>query len=52
MNYWEHLGMPPPEKMMQTNSGVEANGYRYDPWDQGRVHEMDYDRDGRNELVF
>jgi len=38
--------------MMQTNRGVEADGYRYDPWDQGRVHEMDYDRDGRNDLVF
>ncbi len=30
-----------------------ADGYRYDPWVQGgRVHEMDYDRDGRTDLVF
>ncbi len=31
---------------------IEAHGYRYNPWDQGRVHEMDYDRDGRSDLVF
>jgi hypothetical protein len=30
----------------------EADGYRYDPWGSGRVHEMDYDRDGRSDLVF
>ena len=30
-----------------------ADGYRYDPWVQGgRVHEMDYDLDGRGDLVF
>ena len=29
-----------------------ADGYRYDPWSQGRVHEMDYNRDGRSDLVF
>ena len=29
-----------------------ADGYRYDPWNEGRVHEMDYNRDGRNDLVF
>ncbi len=29
-----------------------ADGYRYDPWGQSRVHEMDYDRDGRDDLVF
>ena len=28
-------------------------GYRHEPWVQGgRVHEMDYDRDGRRDLVF
>ena len=28
-------------------------GYRYKPWVQGgRVHEMDYNRDGRRDLVF
>ena len=30
-----------------------ADGYRYDPWNQGgRIHEMDYDQDGRTDLVF
>jgi hypothetical protein len=30
-----------------------ADGYRYKPWvEGGRVHEMDYDRDGRSDLVF
>ena len=30
----------------------EADGYRHNPWVQGRVHEMDYNRDGRSDLVF
>ena len=29
-----------------------ADGYRYDPWSQSRVHKMDYNRDGRTDLVF
>ena len=29
-----------------------ADGYRYNPWGQSRVHEIDYDRDGRGDLVF
>lgn len=29
-----------------------ADGYRYDPWASGLVHEMDYDLDGRTDLVF
>ena len=29
-----------------------ADGYRYNPWSQSRVHEMDYNQDGRNDLVF
>ena len=30
-----------------------ADGYRYRPWDEGgRIHEMDYDLDGRTDLVF
>ena len=29
-----------------------ADGYRYAPWSQSRVHEIDYDRDGRTDLVF
>ncbi len=30
----------------------EPHGYRYDPWDLGRIHETDYNRDGRIDLVF
>ncbi len=30
-----------------------ADGYKYRPWEEGgRVHEMDYDLDGRTDLVF
>ena len=29
-----------------------ADGYRYDPWSHSRVHEIDYNRDGRRDLVF
>ena len=29
-----------------------ADGYRYDPWSQSRVHEVDCNRDGRTDLVF
>ena len=29
-----------------------ADGYRYNPWNEGRVHEMDYNQDGRSDLVF
>ncbi|MCY3928252.1 MAG: VCBS repeat-containing protein [Acidobacteria bacterium] len=29
-----------------------ADGYRYGPWDESRVHEMDYDLDGRRDLAF
>ncbi len=29
-----------------------ADGYRYNPWDESRVHEMDYDQDGLADLVF
>jgi hypothetical protein len=39
---------PAPRRAMT----AEHDGYRYDPWDQGRVHEMDYNRDGRRDLVF
>ena len=27
-------------------------GYRYTPWDHGRIHETDYNGDGRSDLVF
>ena len=36
----------------QMNRILGADGYRYDPWSQSRVHEMDYDHDGRDDLVF
>ena len=29
-----------------------ADGYRFHPWGQSRVHEMDHNRDGRSDLVF
>ena len=29
-----------------------VDGYRYNPWSQSRVHELDYNRDGRSDLVF
>ena len=29
-----------------------ADGYRYDPWSQSRIYEIDYDRDGRVDLAF
>ena len=33
------------------SAGADA-GYRYAPWDHGRIHETDYNRDGRTDLVF
>lgn len=29
-----------------------ADGYRYDTWSQSRVYELDYNHDGRNDLVY
>ena len=29
-----------------------ADGYRYDPWSQSRIYGVDYNRDGRRDLVF
>ena len=29
-----------------------ADGYRYNPWTETRIHEIDYDQDGRSDLVF
>ncbi len=29
-----------------------ADGYRYNPWGQSRVHKMDYNQDSRTDLVF
>ena len=29
-----------------------ADGYRFDPWSESRIHEMDFDGDGRRDLAF
>lgn len=29
-----------------------ADGYRYDPWSQSCIYDLDYNRDGRTDLVF
>ncbi len=29
-----------------------VDGYRYNPWTETRIHEIDYDQDGRSDLVF
>ena len=43
------LKIGPPSDM----SGIYgADGYRYDPWSESRVHETDYNQDGRSDLVF
>ena len=43
------LKIGPPSGM----SGIYgAGGYRYDPWSESRVHETDYNQDGRSDLVF
>ena len=39
----------PPTAMSGTYG---ADGYRYAPWSQSRIHGMDYDHDGRSDLVF
>jgi hypothetical protein len=39
----------PPTKLGRI---LGADGYRYAPWSQSRVHETDYNQDGRRDLVF
>ena len=39
----------PPTEMERI---LGADGYRYDPWSQSRIHEIDYDGDRRIDLVF
>lgn len=29
-----------------------ADGYRFDPWSESRIHEIDFDGDGRRDLAF
>ena len=45
----EKVKIGPPTEMERI---LGADGYRYDPWSQSRIHEIDYDRDGRTDLVF
>ena len=45
----EKVQIGPPTEMERI---LGADGYRYDPWSQSRVYEVDYDRDGRIDLVF
>ena len=34
------------------NNVFLTEGYRYDPWSQGRIHAADYNHDGRQDLVY
>ena len=45
----EKVKIGPPTEMQRIRG---ADGYRYDPWSQSRVHEIDYNRDGHTDLVF
>lgn len=45
----EKVKIGPPTEMERI---LGADGYRYDPWSQSRVHEIDYNRDGRTDLAF
>ena len=36
----------------QRDTLYDVKAYRYNPWEQSRIHEIDYNRDGRNDLVF
>ena len=45
----EKVQIGPPTEMERI---LGADGYRYDPWSQSRVYEVDYDRDDRIDLVF
>ncbi len=37
---------------IETGSIYAADGYQYNPWIEARIHEMDFDQDGRSDLVF
>ena len=45
----EKVKIGPPTEMERIRG---ADGYRYNPWSQSRVHEVDYNRDSRTDLVF
>jgi len=31
---------------------IGAEGYRFNPWSQSRIHKIDFNHDGRNDLVY
>ena len=37
---------------IETGRIYAADGYQYNPWTEARIHEMDFDQDGRSDLVF
>lgn len=37
---------------IETSRIYAADGYRYNPWETGNIHEIDYDQDGRCDLIF
>ena len=45
----DRVKVGPPTEMARIYG---ADGYRFSPWGQSRVHEVDYNRDGRDDLVF
>ena len=45
----EKVKIGPPTEMERIRG---ADGYRYDPWSQSRIYEIDYDGDSRTDLVF
>ncbi len=45
----EKVKVGPPTEMERI---LGADGYRYDPWSQSRVYEIDCNRDGHTDLVF
>ena len=47
--FTEKVKIGPPTEMERIRG---ADGYRYDPWSQSRVYEIDYDGDSRTDLVF
>ncbi|MDD9973981.1 MAG: VCBS repeat-containing protein [Candidatus Poribacteria bacterium] len=45
----EKVKIGPPTEMERI---LGADGYRYDPWAQSRIHEVGYNQDERTDLVF
>ena len=47
--FTDPVKLGPPAEMERIYDVYE---YRHTPWNQSRIHEMDYNRDGRTDLVF